>query len=466
MNGTKPSSIYNPAYGMDMPEETAVKEVFSTLTSTDPKEIAEKVEKLTNIAEELNRTGRDNNAIICQLLFSMEERIYKRIEEVRLEMLTQINRTRTARPAPRGSIVETDKMSSSSSITKIDEEEDLEFEMTKVLPSAGFVIKTRKLLGTKEKVFVNVFHDDKVELVPAALPRGTPEDKPYIIMHDNSTVPDKEGNLTLVYNIAVSSEYFKLPNPKIDVKITSPACIQKIIHKINLKAGDFLDEGNYSLPRTTNGYKGDDIPIFSVALPRVSKIQKPLIMQQRPSNLSDSNFSNYNDNESVLSEITEDISPMSLQQHPASRNNSFVGSVTGGTGGKRAARKKSFFDGSQLGYSGGTIVGRNLLSGNMLDFIKEESLDHAAANHVIEESNSNPGILLGFQISLEVHDRSEIYVVTDFRKNYLHKTEFRLSRFKQSDIWVRLARQEGKSGNKFRPLRKVLFNLGDESSMA
>lgn len=62
---------------------------------------------------------------------------------------------------------------------------------------------------------------------------------------------------------------------------------------------------------------------------------------------------------------------------------------------------------------------------------------------------------------------SEIYVITGVRKNYLSKTEYRLSRFYSEDTWVRLKRSDGKSGQEFRPLRKVLFGLSeDEESVA
>jgi hypothetical protein len=60
-----------------------------------------------------------------------------------------------------------------------------------------------------------------------------------------------------------------------------------------------------------------------------------------------------------------------------------------------------------------------------------------------------------------------IFVVTDVRKNYVSKTEFRLSRFYQDDIWVKLKRSETKSGLEFRPLRKVLFGLtNDDDTVA
>ncbi len=57
---------------------------------------------------------------------------------------------------------------------------------------------------------------------------------------------------------------------------------------------------------------------------------------------------------------------------------------------------------------------------------------------------------------------TDIYVVTDVRKNYLSKTEYRLSRFYFDDIWVKLKRTDNKGGVDFRPLRKVLFGLQDD----
>lgn len=60
------------------------------------------------------------------------------------------------------------------------------------------------------------------------------------------------------------------------------------------------------------------------------------------------------------------------------------------------------------------------------------------------------------------------------RKNFLSKTEYRLSRFKHEDLWVRLDRKKNitngivsnnsknsasKAGIEFRPMRKVLFGL-------
>jgi len=37
-----------------------------------------------------------------------------------------------------------------------------------------------------------------------------------------------------------------------------------MIHKVNLKFNEYLDEGNYSIPRLATGFKGDTPPVFKV----------------------------------------------------------------------------------------------------------------------------------------------------------------------------------------------------------
>lgn len=44
----------------------------------------------------------------------------------------------------------------------------------------------------------------------------------------------------------------------------------------------------------------------------------------------------------------------------------------------------------------------------------------------------------------------------------MSKSEFRISRFHEDDQWVKLKRDEGKSGYSFRAMRKVLFGLVDD----
>ena len=38
----------------------------------------------------------------------------------------------------------------------------------------------------------------------------------------------------------------------------------QMIHKVNLKFNEYLDEGNYSIPRLATGFKGDTPPVFKV----------------------------------------------------------------------------------------------------------------------------------------------------------------------------------------------------------
>lgn len=52
--------------------------------------------------------------------------------------------------------------------------------------------------------------------------------------------------------------------------------------------------------------------------------------------------------------------------------------------------------------------------------------------------------------------------MTDTRKNLMSKTEFRISRFHEDDAWVKLKRDDSKSGYTFRAMRKVLFGLTDD----
>ena len=103
----------------------------------------------------------------------------------------------------------------------------------------------------------------------------------------------------------------------------------------------------------------------------------------------------------------------------------------------------------------------------MLRYVKEDSVDNNTAESLKKASVDNPSLLLGWQVSvIDLNKKAELYVVTSVRKNYLSKTEFRVSRFNVDDAWVRLKRDEGKSGLEFRPMRKVLFGLADDDEIS
>jgi hypothetical protein len=198
-----------------------------------------------------------------------------------------------------------------------------------------------------------------------------------------------------------------------------------------------------------------------------------------------------------------------------------AGSTDGGSGGAAGAHseqqhkkigRKSVLNPSAAGYAGGAIQGRNLLSGTMLDFIPDENISISDASSLKATAQEDPTVLLGWQVCTFVvcivcvacivvgtisrllfvvcfrtcffnyvsllplfvvcvylrkvwltEENEEnfnlIYVVTDVRKNFLGRTEYRLSRFQMDDQWLKLKRSEGHSGVEFRPMRKVLHGL-------
>jgi len=161
------------------------------------------------------------------------------------------------------------------------------------------------------------------------------------------------------------------------------------------------------------------------------------------------------DNASMVSELTS-----GTQQ----RRDSFNGDNQKANAAKRRMTRKSIFDTSQFAMTAGNIAGRNLLTADMLEYIREECVDTIIAEDIRTASIQNPQILLGWQIAItnEANGEMEIFVITDVRKNLLSKTEYRLSRFYQDDLWMKLKRSETKLGVDFRPLRKVLYGLQDD----
>lgn len=65
---------------------------------------------------------------------------------------------------------------------------------------------------------------------------------------------------------------------------------------------------------------------------------------------------------------------------------------------KRTIARKALLNNSQLGYNGGSIQGRNLLSGDMLDYLPEENIDSVTADALKISSQGDPCVLLGWQV--------------------------------------------------------------------
>lgn len=120
------------------------------------------------------------------------------------------------------------------------------------------------------------------------------------------------------------------------------------------------------------------------------------------------------DDSSIISDITHatsDLNPNasahSLVGGSAARRNS---SITSNSGlakklSKPRMHRKSVFDTSGMGFNGGAIAGRNMLSGSMLEYIREECVDSATADAVKAESVHNPSILLGWQVCMILFSR-------------------------------------------------------------
>lgn len=109
------------------------------------------------------------------------------------------------------------------------------------------------------------------------------------------------------------------------------------------------------------------------------------------------------DNESVVSELT--ATDTNASTHRALRRGSGLGSftsnnTTSNANPKARIHRKSLLDVNELPMSGGNITGRNLLSGNMLDYIKDECVDNKEAMQLKKDSVDNPLCLLGWQVSL------------------------------------------------------------------
>jgi hypothetical protein len=519
------------AYGIGLADDDQLMRTLGDMelapNRTDSRVLAEKADALVGMMQQLHVTTRDNNAILSQMLFSMEERLNARINHVRQEMINLINekagnmtasnthnsQATTAAEKSRWKIsaVGAEKASRRSTLSKIfegiesltNDQSDLAvnnqslYESVQVTPIPGFVIKTRKLLGNKDKVFINIYHHEYIEVDPVVSnSKGEVklDNRPYLIVGEMSNILDKNGHNCATFNVAVSSEYFRQING-LDLKITAPSSIQKIIHKLNLKFGEFLDESSYLLPRSATGFKGEIIPTFTLTVPVksdtslsspppvASAVPRPStcggLAQGRRGNSCESMDLTTLDNNSVISELTSELPAQrqgsllsdrgSLEASnsqwetgstasAASRHNSVTSSAR-----KRPVPRKSIFDTAQLPMNEGNIAGRNLLSGDMLSYQREESVDNSTAEALKRAAGDDPSSLLGWQISMEdAQKNEEIFVVTAVRKNYLSKTEFRVSRFGAEDVWVRLRRREGKTGFDFRPMRKVLFSLSDE----
>eukprot|EP01034_Spumella_vulgaris_P030022 gene30022-37169_t len=102
----------------------------------------------------------------------------------------------------------------------------------------------------------------------------------------------------------------------------------------------------------------------------------------------------------------------------------------------------------------------------MVSFNNSELADRKQVRSLKATAATHPKILLGWQVTTEVHVKPEcIFVVVDIRKNASRKTEFKLVNVNQKletkVLWTLLKRSDAKQGQEFVPMRKVLWT-GDQ----
>lgn len=87
---------------------------------------------------------------------------------------------------------------------------------------------------------------------------------------------------------------------------------------------------------------------------------------------------------------------------------------------KKVSKRKSVL-GDGLAYNEHNIAGRKKLTADMLEYIKDESVDSKTANAVKEESTTNPSVLLGWQVQKTVLDYlkiSSLYLLSFILTNH------------------------------------------------
>jgi len=91
MNPVKPPVLYGIGISDENEEDNNDFQNFlNSSTPRKPEEMKDKVNKMLEYVEIMSIKNRDNNAILHQMMQSMEERINKRIDNIRNEIFGKI----------------------------------------------------------------------------------------------------------------------------------------------------------------------------------------------------------------------------------------------------------------------------------------------------------------------------------------------------------------------------------------
>jgi hypothetical protein len=96
-------------------------------------------------------------------------------------------------------------------------------------PNPGFVIKTWKLDHSDAKIFINVFHNEYLDMILENDDYVLPEElQPFIAYGENTVAEDKEGHLVPVYQVMVGSKYFVESYITTEKKITDDDRVRNV----------------------------------------------------------------------------------------------------------------------------------------------------------------------------------------------------------------------------------------------
>lgn len=239
----------NLHFGIGAEDDDDLKALTDSTHPKHPPTMQDKMDCILSYVEQMQVTTRDNNAILHQLMRTMEDRINTKIDNLRTEMIELIEKkgsegqlqspgapltltpatSQPRRPSASEVKAKTERYSVNQGPMSPPRVENY-YEMVDITPHPGFVVKTRKLIGEKNKVFINIFHHELIALNPPGMASDKATDKPYMMMEAPTTTVDHAGVSCMTFNVGISSEFFQLPNPNVDINITAPATIYKVLH--------------------------------------------------------------------------------------------------------------------------------------------------------------------------------------------------------------------------------------------